>query len=126
MADSLQREFDRSDIDRKLNNQQLRNGCDVVCDRLKIRDVCQTSSQRDCLVQYPYGLTLGETYDVALQSGFAERLEKALESETRGGALQEATEAEEGPAPLPPFKPDWRFWGGVTLAGVGLFLHRNR
>lgn len=128
MASSLDRELDYAGVDRKLNNLQLRIGCDLVCNKLRIRDVCSTSTQQDCLVEYPYGLTLGETYKVAMQAKFAERLQVAKQegsSElTKSGSAM--AEAVADPEPLPPFKPDWRFWSGITLAGLGLFLHRSR
>lgn len=124
MVSRFEREQLRIDeVDRFLDNQTLRNQCNSpVCATLKVQNVCQTPSERDCLVPYGYGMTLAETYKVAQQAKFDTRMAAQAEYRT-SDAFDEAVPEKEV---LPPFKPDWRFWSGVTLAGVGLFLHRSR
>lgn len=123
MAESLERALQVDQLERFMKNQVLRNQCEsVVCDKLLVQDVCSSASQKDCLVPYGYGMTLDEVYRVAKQAQFEERLATRSDEATRfDGAIEVVEEPK-----LPPFKPDWRFWSGVTLAGVGLFLHRSR
>lgn len=123
MASSAERLL-LSRVDSFLDNQTLRNQCtSTVCQTLKVPDVCSTATQQNCLVLYGFGMSLAETYQVAVQADFETRMQQ--QAQHRASDVFDEAIPEKEPPP-PPFKPDWRFWGGVTLAGVGLFLHRSR
>lgn len=122
MLGNIERQLDVEDLDARLDNMTKRQNCGTpVCPGLNYPPTCDIArGDQRCLVHYHFPMTLGEVVKVAQEAKYAEKLE--LE-ETR--AKQEAAEVVEK-TKLPEFKPDWRFWTGVSAAGLGLFLYRSR
>lgn len=121
MAGNIERQLDLEDLDARLDNITKRQNCGTpVCPGLNYPPTCDVArSGQRCLVPYHYPMKLGEILEVADVSDYATKL--ALEEKK-----QKEEEGEVKREPLPTFRPDWRFWSGVSLAGLGLFLHRSR
>lgn len=117
-----------------------------VCDKLQVVPLCSQLETDTCLIEYPYPMTLGETAQVAREADFERRVaesgivvgkQQSQESRLSQASVEAAAAARaarqrelefeaQKAQKLAPFQPDWRFWTGVTLSGLGLFLHRNR
>lgn len=112
-------EVNVAEIDARLDNLTRKSQCEnVVCPGLLVPALCDGRAHDRCLVPYHYPMTLDEVAEVAERADYARRVEEA------DMAIAAQEEAEE--VPTAPFRPDWRFWTGVTLSGLGLFLYRNR
>lgn len=122
MLGSLEKQLDLSDLDLRLGNLSKRQNCGTpVCPGLNYLPSCDVAaSGQKCLVAYHYPMNLGEILEVAESAKYEETL-KFSDPE----ALQEETETVKKEK-LPEFSPDWRFWSGISLAGLGLFLYRKR
>jgi len=133
-------------VNQRQDNLSKQKLCHLpVCDRLQVVPLCSQLQTPICLIEYPYPSTLVETAQVAKEADFERRVAesgivvgKTQSQESRlsqasaeaAASARAARKAElefENPKPkLAPFRPDWRFWTGVTLSGLGLFLYRNR
>lgn len=117
-------ELELRDIDSRLDNVEIRSRCNSpVCEGMKIPSTCSDkllAENTRCLVNYHYPMTFEETVQVAEEADYSRKISEAE------AATQAAAEEEAQKVPLAPFRPDWRFWTGVTLSGLGLFFYRNR
>jgi hypothetical protein len=118
---NIEHQLDVEDLDARLDNMTKRQNCGTpVCPGLNYPPTCDIArSGQRCLVPYHFPMTLGEVVVVAQEAKYEEKL--ALEEEKRSD--EEAAVKKEK---LPEFSPDWRFWAGVSAAGIGLFLYRSR
>lgn len=119
------RDISKLDIDARLSNLEVRSRCggDPVCPGMSIPDFCDEtlkSTESRCLVRYHYPMSVAEVAAVAEEADYVSQME---ESDRVAAAAAREFEKQQ---PKAPFKPDWRFWTGITLSGVGLFLYRNR
>ena len=113
-------ELQLADLSARVDNLEVRSRSGTpVAEGTKYPSTCSAaivSENSRCLVDYYYPMSFEETVAVAEEANY-EKGDAFLAASQDGGAPK---------APLPAFQPDWRFWTGVTLSGLGLFLYRNR
>lgn len=113
-------ELQLADLSARLDNLEVRSQKGTpVAPGTKYPSTCSENLLAEnsrCLVDYHYPMSFEETVEVANKADFAPE-DDSFSIESSEGVKK---------TPLPPFQPDWRFWTGVTLSGLGLFFYRNR
>lgn len=91
-----------------------------VCHGLKVPTLCSQFETPECLVDYPYPPTPGTI-------GLSAEKQALIKQEVAEDAIERREErADELGGFYLHIRPDWRFWMGVSLAGVGLYLYRRK
>lgn len=136
-----------SQIDTRLDNLTKKQSYGLpVTPGLLVPELCKQYDTDTCLVEYRYPLTLAETAQVARAADFEQRVSQSgivvgrqqskearlsqasseAAASARAARQRQMEHEAQQEVPLAPFRPDWRFWTGITLSGLGLFLYRNR
>lgn len=114
-------ELQLADLSARLDNLAIRSREGTPVARgTKYPSTCSktlVAGSSRCLVDYHYPMSFEETLEVAEKADFAPEDDDSISIASSDGAEKK---------PLPSFQPDWRFWTGVTLSGLGLFFYRNR